>query len=1190
MWHIIRDTWLISGGMWQTKNELWDVIGELNGTSERAPGTLGTGRPLAGSPAPSGRLRRDQEGSVAWARNENGDARFPVRRGLAFSSRVSAVNLCLTDDVVAAMIEGKLEGERFSAAEEHLSSCARCMRLVEAAGDAVSSSDAARPLTRGTFVGRYEILEAVGAGGMGRVYAAWDPALDRKVALKLLRPHAAAPELEARLLREAKAMARLSQPEVITVHDVGRHGDQLFIAMEFVEGGTLRQWLAAHPRTIAEILAVFVQAARGLAASHDVGLVHRDFKPDNVLVRDDGRVLVSDFGLVRDAQRSSGTLRLEPVVPLPADETAAAPPDADPGSNLTLEGTRLGTPAYMAPEQITREWADARSDVYSFSVTLYEALYGVRPFRGATLDAILVAMKEELEFPSRTPPVPPSLTRALRDGLQLDPALRPASMREMLLRLEIPPRLRGASRAWIALALVVAALGASAAATFLAHPRVLAPSRLVADGRPRPSVAVLGVTAGARSEDAWLGFDLAEALRADLQGRDRGLRAIADDRIANVFAEAKIDPAAPLDAKTIDALRARLDTDYLVVGSVEPRGAAPRTLRAEVRLVDTERRAVVGVFREEGKEDAIADLGLSLGAAMRARVGARQVTEEEAAAVRAKVPRSTAAAKAYGQGLERAQAFDVRGARAQLESAVAIEPSFIPAHVRLALLLASVSAMKQSREESRIALSLADGLPTEERLDLEAAYRARIRDWDRAIEVARALVTFYPDDLDYGLRLAYVQIHASRFADALSTVSALHALPKPAGDDPRIDFREAEAAHRTADYARAFRAAERAGKRAEQIGSTWFAAQADYWMSLALLDQGKQDESLAKARESIRLARDSGDDWTLVASLGSAGNILTDDGLFDEAQRDFEEARALNRKIGNDVDEEVETNSLAEVADARDDVRGAAALFAEGLEASTKNGSATHRATSLCNLGMAKLELGDLHGGLALLDEAIAVFTASGEVGALTQAQSARARGIFERGETAAAVAELRAAIETWARIGDPREGALAKTTLALLLAEGERAKEAVDVAREAVGVLDANPKEGSRGSAHAALAVALLARRSSDEARAEAVAARAALARTASASERNAVGIGAGRVLAEVGGAEDRDAGMSALTDVIARSRASGRLFDELHARLALAEVEVALAHPSDARALVADAETHGFVAVARAARRLLR
>ena len=220
---------------------------------------------------------------------------------------------CLDDNAVAELVEGRLEGDALAKAEAHLAQCEACRMIVAQAAGASEQSgivtggsatrpsegDGDAPLARGARVGRYEVIDWIGAGAMGTVYAARDPSLDRKVALKLIRAKVAGPDLETRLLREAKAMARLSHPEVISVYDAGRHGDRLFIAMEFVDGGTLGDWLKATPRSSREILAVYVRAGRGLAQAHAAGIVHRDFKPDNVLVGVDGRVRVTDFGLAR---------------------------------------------------------------------------------------------------------------------------------------------------------------------------------------------------------------------------------------------------------------------------------------------------------------------------------------------------------------------------------------------------------------------------------------------------------------------------------------------------------------------------------------------------------------------------------------------------------------------------------------------------------------------------------------------------------------------------------------------------------------------------------------------------------------------------------------------------------------------------------------------------------------------------
>ncbi len=232
-------------------------------------------------------------------------------------------------------------------------------------------------------------------GGMGVVVSAYDCTLDRKVAIKVLRPDRLARDPEegrSRLLREAQAMARLSHPNVITVHEVGTVGDQVFVAMELVDGETLSGWLVRAPRTWREIVRAFVQAGRGLAAAHEAGLVHRDFKPDNVLVGAGGEIRVTDFGLAGMSADSTPM-----PAPMDAEGMLAAP--------LTRTGSVLGTPAYMSPEQHRGAAADARSDQFSFCVALYEALYGIRPFAGESAPTILDAIEaRRLAGPLRDAP------------------------------------------------------------------------------------------------------------------------------------------------------------------------------------------------------------------------------------------------------------------------------------------------------------------------------------------------------------------------------------------------------------------------------------------------------------------------------------------------------------------------------------------------------------------------------------------------------------------------------------------------------------------------------------------------------------------------------------------------------------------------------------------------------------------
>ncbi|MCA1664196.1 MAG: serine/threonine protein kinase, partial [Myxococcales bacterium] len=216
-------------------------------------------------------------------------------------------------------------------------------------------------------LGHFTLGRVLGAGGMGIVFAAHDTRLDRRVALKLVRPGGSSAEARERLAREGKALARLSHANVVTVYEIGAAGDQLFIVMELVDGTTLRDWIGGERRPWREIVRVFVAAGRGLQAAHSLGLIHRDFKPSNVLLDRSGAVKVSDFGLVGTGDELAGdALRAAGTAPASVVE-------------LTRTGAVMGTPAYMAPEQQHGERLDARADQYSFCLSLYEALTGSLP-------------------------------------------------------------------------------------------------------------------------------------------------------------------------------------------------------------------------------------------------------------------------------------------------------------------------------------------------------------------------------------------------------------------------------------------------------------------------------------------------------------------------------------------------------------------------------------------------------------------------------------------------------------------------------------------------------------------------------------------------------------------------------------------------------------------------------------------
>ena len=285
----------------------------------------------------------------------------------------------------------------------------------------------------GDKIGRFVVVGELGAGGMGVVYEAHDRELDRRVALKVLRGSMASEEERVRMLREGQAMARVTHPNVITVFEVGVAETGVFLAQELLDGGTLASWLRdSHSQD--DVIAKFVAAGRGLAAAHAAGLVHRDFKPDNVLLGKDGRVRVADFGLAR-------ALGAEEVILL--TKRAGEEPNASPHpmSPLTRTGAVMGTPMYMAPEQHEGESVDERTDQFSFCIALYHALYGDWPFAGKTAVALADnVLKGNVQKPPKR--IPSRLRALVLRGLSVTKSDRFPTMDALLAELTRQPTRR----------------------------------------------------------------------------------------------------------------------------------------------------------------------------------------------------------------------------------------------------------------------------------------------------------------------------------------------------------------------------------------------------------------------------------------------------------------------------------------------------------------------------------------------------------------------------------------------------------------------------------------------------------------------------------------------------------------------------------------------------------------------------
>ncbi len=406
---------------------------------------------------------------------------------------------CPSDDDLAAHLAGELDADAVQAIAEHLDGCDACRAIVAAmvkdaapptpdtrsrAPATVAATKQARRrgphVSVGGMIDRYRVLRLLGQGGMGMVYAAHDTELDRQVAVKVMRPELG-DAVADRLVRESRLMAKVAHPAVITVFDSGRAGEQVWVAMEYIEGSTLGGWLHAAPRTWLEIVEMFRRAGEGLGAAHKAGLVHRDFKPENVLLALDGdrvaRVVVTDLGVAR-AITDVGATGATPAPMTPIHVS------------LTATGVAVGTPAYMAPEQLDAKEVDARADVFAFGVALWEALWGERPFPGRSVPEIRNAIDRGPRPPPAQPRArgasdrPPAwIERTLRAAVSADPAHRPASMADLLARLDPARHHRRVRNAAIVGVLGVGAVAAGVVAVVSrADGRAVAP-----DAAPAPT-------------------------------------------------------------------------------------------------------------------------------------------------------------------------------------------------------------------------------------------------------------------------------------------------------------------------------------------------------------------------------------------------------------------------------------------------------------------------------------------------------------------------------------------------------------------------------------------------------------------------------------------------------------------------------------------------------------------------------
>jgi len=1119
--------------------------------------------------------------------------------------------------------------------------------FMESAALAVAARELARdevqtqgPLDRGLVgqtISRYRILERLGAGGMGVVYKAQDNVLGRFVALKFLTASAGAGDgagirrlgqkpppgsdshaLE-RLKREARAASAIDHPNICTIHEIGDYEGQPFIVMQLLEGQTLRDRISGRPLPLHEFWDQALAIAGALEAAHAKGIVHRDIKPANIFVTSRGEVKVLDFGLAK-------------VIRVPRAETANSGTVLTASHSLTDAGTAMGTAPYMSPEQARGEDLDARSDIFSLGAVLYEMATGCQAFPGKTS---AVVFNELLNHAPSRPSLlnlelPLPLEQIINKALEKDRERRYQTA--ALLRADLSAARdacapgnalvgrvlrKGVMARAAAIALSVAIL--VSAASYIASRR--------AQIRSRPSVAVLNFkNLSAQQDKTWLAAALPEMLTTELAAGEQ-LRTVSGEDVART----KIDLALPdtdsYAPRTLSRIRKNLNADYVVLGSYLASGPGGK-IRLDVRLQRASDGETVAAVPESGDESEISDLVARAGVKLREKLGVGEITAADAAVVRAALPSDPEATRLYAEGLTKLRLFDANGAQDLLRKAVAADPRYALAHSALSTAWSELGYDAKAQEEARKALDLSAGLARESHLSVEGRYHETMHEWDKAAAVYRTLHGFFPDNIDYGLLLAHVQIASGKPRDALVTAQDLLQLPPPASGDPRIELALARGYKALSQFPQQEAAAARAAEKAKKQGARLWAAQAIFDRATALSDLGRTSEAAAAYAEALRALSAAGNRKEMAKCLNAMATLANSEGDYPRTQRLYEQAVRISREIGYQFGVAQGLNNVSQLLSEQGDYAGAEKMCQQALVVDRQIGDRPHSASTLTNCGVALqgvgnlsaarrmyqealdiyreignrddealgihalgallVDQGSLSEGQKMLEQARAFWKDSGNQRALTYALYNLGETAEERGDLSTARQRHQEALSIRRHIGDQVSIAESEVGLASLSIEEGHPEAALALAREAIEVFRSNKDADDEAVAHFVVAKVLLEHKAS-----EAIdAARRAQDLGAKSQDfriRLLTAIMAARAEAAAERGHDTSGttrAIASLKSAAAEARRRGTPAIEFEARLALGEIEIDSGNARSGRwellTLKRDAQAAGFALIA--------
>jgi len=914
---------------------------------------------------------------------------------------------CGNDESLRAEIESLL-----AAADGGASATSKLLQAIsprrsEAAGEAED------PML-GRRIGDYRINCRIGYGGMAAVYLASraDEQFHMQVAVKVLRSDLDRSELLRRFLNERQTLAALDHSNIVKLLDGGSTEEGLpYLVMDYVQGSPIDEYCDAHYLPIEQRLLLFHKVCDAVQYAHQHRVIHRDLKPSNILVTADGMPKLLDFGISKVLNPSEA-------------------------SDITRTSNRHLTPAYASPEQVRGEPGTVATDVYSMGVVLYGLLTGHRPYRlnqrtPAALERAICEQEPEspstavdrvetetlpdgttvtvtAETVSRTREGQPDKLRHSLKGdldnivlkaLQKDPQRRYPSVEEFAqdIQRHLEHRPIQARRNTIAyrfskfvrrrktevMAGAAVAMILVCAVAYSAWERRQATVRARAElviqrAGGRRSVAVLGFrNLSARSDTTWLSTALSEMMTTELSAGGK-LRTIPGENVVQTRINLSLPETDSLSRETLTRVYKNMGSDFVVLGSYLDMGGPDRNVRLDITVQDAALGETVASLAENGNETSLPDLVTRAGAAVRAKLGISGISPVETGTVRAAFAADPEATRLFAEGIGKLRAFDALGSRDLLEKAVLADPSFALAHSALADAWLALGYPAKANQEAKKAFDASGPLTREESLFIEARYRQTAGQRDNAIDLYRTLFNFFPDNLDYGLRLSAVQSSAGKAQDGLTTLDKLRLFPPPGGADPRIDLGEADAAKYTGDYKRQLAAATQAEQKGRAQGARMLVAQALVSEGEAYRSLGNPLKSTAASLSARQIFAAVGDRYGESRVLRNMGAVYFDQGDFESARKSFEESMRIRHELGNRAGEAAMLTAVATAFQFQKDFTRAREMFERSLAISRELGDKPTIGMTLANLGTLEKDIGEFGAAQQHLKESLAISREAG--------------------------------------------------------------------------------------------------------------------------------------------------------------------------------------------------------------------